>query len=128
MCSSDLARNRELAEVTKADDFIVSEKLVSLLLAQIAENKQLAPLFEDLFDPDGSEIYVKPIGDYVKTGMAVDFYTVTEAARRRGEIALGYKIAAKSSAAESYGVTVNPDKSDKVTFAESDRLIVVAES
>ena len=122
------ARNRELAEVTKADDFIVSEKLVSLLLAQIAENKQLAPLFEDLFDPDGSEIYVKPIGDYVKTGMAVDFYTVTEAARRRGEIALGYKIAAKSSAAESYGVTVNPDKSDKVTFAESDRLIVVAES
>ena len=31
-------RNRELAEVTRADDFIVSDKLVSLIMTQIAEN------------------------------------------------------------------------------------------
>ena len=34
-------RNRELAEVTQADDFIVSDKLVSLMLAQVSENKDL---------------------------------------------------------------------------------------
>lgn len=122
------SRNRELAEVTNADDFIVSEKLVSLLLTQISENKELAPLFEDLFDPDGSEIYVKPAGNYVKPGVEVDFYTVTEAARRRGEIALGYKIAVKAhEASEAYGVVVNPDKSAKLKFSAEDRLIVVAE-
>ena len=31
-------RNRALAEVTHADDFIVSDRLVSLLMAQISEN------------------------------------------------------------------------------------------
>ena len=34
-------RNRDLAEVTKADDFIVSDKLISLLMSQVSENKYL---------------------------------------------------------------------------------------
>src|SRR4029078_422370 len=58
-------RNRELAEVTQADDFIVSDKLVSLMLSQVSENKQLAAVFADLFDPEGSEIYIKPAGDSI---------------------------------------------------------------
>ena len=58
-------RNRELAEVTEADDFIVSDKLLSLMLSQISENKHLKAVFADLFDPEGSEIYVKPAVDYV---------------------------------------------------------------
>ena len=33
-------RNHNLAEVTHADDFIVRDKLVSLLLAQLSENKR----------------------------------------------------------------------------------------
>ena len=44
-------RNRNLAEVTRADDFIDSDKLVSLMLAQISENKALGPVFADIFDP-----------------------------------------------------------------------------
>src|SRR6185436_19311497 len=46
-------RNRELAEVTQADDFIVSNKLTSLMLAQVSENKELSAVFADLFDPEG---------------------------------------------------------------------------
>ena len=56
------------------------------------------------------------------------FYTLVEAARRRGEIAIGYRIqAAAGDAARSYGVVVNPDKSATVTFRSQDRLIVIAE-
>ena len=33
-------RNRDLAEVTSADDVIISERLVALAMAQIAENKR----------------------------------------------------------------------------------------
>ncbi|HEX8834878.1 MAG TPA: hypothetical protein VF719_11790, partial [Abditibacteriaceae bacterium] len=58
-------RNRELAEVTQADDFIVSDKLISLLLAQVSENKDLNAVFSDLFDSAGSEIYLKAARDYV---------------------------------------------------------------
>ncbi len=121
-------RNRVLAEVTRADDFIVGNRLVSLLLAQVSENKELNAVFQDLFDPDGSEIYLKLASNYVTIGKPVNFYTVVESARRRGEIAIGYRIKAQSGdASQAYGVKVNPKKSKSVTFAEWDRIIVIAE-
>jgi hypothetical protein len=58
----------------------------------------------------------------------VNFYTVIEAARRKNEIAIGYRIKAFSTDAEkAYGVVVNPDKSQKIRFSEEDKIIVVAE-
>lgn len=122
-------RNRELAEVTRADDFIVSDKLVSLLLAQISENKRLAAVFADLFDPEGCELYLKLVGDYVELNQPLTFSTVVEAARQRGEVAIGYRLRALASdASQAYGVRVNPNKSNPITFAAEDRLIVLAES
>lgn len=122
-------KNRDLAEVTKVDDFIVSERLVSLMLAQVSENKALNAVFQDLFDPEGTEIYVKPAAAYVTPDIEVNFHTVVEAARRRGEIAIGYKLADLArDAAKSYGVVVNPDKSRPLTLSERDRVIVLAES
>lgn len=121
-------RNRELAEVTRADDFIVGERLVSLLMTQISENKELAAVFEDLFDPEGSEIYLKPAEAYVATGRPVTFHTVVESARRRGHLAIGYRRKAEANdAGRQYGVVVNPKKSEAVTFAAGDRVIVLAE-
>jgi hypothetical protein len=122
-------RDRELAEVAQADDFIVSDRLVSLMLAQVSENKALNAVFADLFDPAGAEIYLKIVGDYVSVTAPSNFGTVVEAARRRDETAIGYRIAAMSGAkANQYGVVINPSKSAPVTFAEGDRVIVLAES
>jgi hypothetical protein len=121
-------RNRNLAEVTRADDFIVSDRIVSLLMTQISENKYLNAVFADVFDPEGSEIYIKPALNYIKPGVEVNSYTILEAARRRGEIAIGYKLARFSSdASRAYGVVVNPKKFDHVVFEENDKIIVVAE-
>ena len=122
-------RNRQLAEATQVDDFIVSEHLISLMLSQLSENPQLFDVFTDIFDPQGSEIYLKPISDYIETGIPVNFYTVVEAARRRGEAAIGYRIVAETKDAEkSYGIHTNPLKSREVLFAPDDKVIVVAES
>lgn len=122
-------RNRELAEVTRADDFIVGARLVSLMLAQLAENRELLPVFADLFDPEGSEIYLKPAEDYIEPGKTTAYDTVVAAARARGEVALGYRIKAHASdATRAYGVAVNPAKSTPVSFAPGDRVIVLAES
>jgi len=122
-------RNRELAQATKADDFIVSDRLVSLLLSQISENKQLAAVFEDLFDPEGAEVYLKPAEDYVVPGKPVDFYTVLESARRRGEVAIGYRLQKHAHDSDrSFGVELNPPKSNRLSFAAEDRVIVLADS
>ena len=122
-------RNRELAEAAKVDDFIVSEHLISLMMSQLSENAELMGVFTDMFDPEGSEIYLKPVTDYVSTGQPVNFYTVVEAARRRGETAIGYRLMSESHASDkSYGVHTNPKKSEKVTYTPNDKVIVIAEN
>jgi voltage-gated potassium channel Kch len=121
-------RNRELAEATQVDDFIVSEHLISLMMAQLSENAELFDVFADIFDPEGVEIYLKPVSDYVAPGTPVNFYTVVEAACRRGETPLGYRINTEANnAGKSYGVYTNPKKSETVTFTPEDKIIVIAE-
>ncbi len=122
-------RNRELAEIARADDFIVSDRLVSLMMCQVSENKEYAAVFEELIDPEGSELYLKPADEYVEPGVSLSFYSVVEAARRRGEAAVGYRIKAEAGdPRKSYGVRLNPKKSRRIEFARGDTVIVLAES
>ena len=75
-------RNRELAEVTKVDDVIVSDKLISLLVTQISQNDHLTAVFDELFTAEGSELYMRPAGDYVRLGHPTSFRTLVESASR----------------------------------------------
>ena len=121
-------RNRVLADVAHADDYIVSSHLVSMLLAQVAYKKEVHPIFVDIFDPEGSEIYLKLASRYCKIGQPIDFYSIVESARRKGEIAIGYRVKDQQfDADKNYGLVINPEKSGKITFTQWDRLIVIAE-
>lgn len=98
------------------------------MMSQVSENKFLMKVFEDLFDADGSEIYIKPAVEYVRVGEPVNFYTILESAARKNEVAIGYRIVADSKKADKdYGVTVNPKKSELVTLGPQDRIIVLSE-
>ncbi|WP_405072024.1 hypothetical protein OG558_22295 [Kribbella sp. NBC_01510] len=119
--------NREIAEVTRADDFVVSEKLISLLLTQLTENRHLAAVFEDLFNPTGAEIYLKPAAGYLLPGMPANFATVAEAATHHGETAIGYRVHTDFYQPPSYGVVLNPPKQAPLTLTDKDRVIVLAE-
>jgi len=119
-------RNRELAQVTKVDDVIVSEKVISLILAQISQNAQLATVFDDLLSAAGSEIHIRPVDRYISG--ATSFATIVEAAKRRGETAIGYRTdAGHDDPAQQFGVRINPAKSTRFEAAPGDRVIVLAE-
>jgi hypothetical protein len=121
-------RNRELASVVRVDDFIISDHLISLMMAQLSEDADLHAVFADLFDPQGSEIYMKPAGDYIETGRPVNFYSVVEAARSLGQVAFGYRLAREAGEAQAaFGVHTNPLKSGQVIFRPEDKIIVLAE-
>ncbi|HKO38511.1 MAG TPA: hypothetical protein VJU14_09090 [Solirubrobacterales bacterium] len=121
-------RNRQLAEVTRVDDVIVSDKIISLMLTQISENRELAEVFKELFSARGSEIYLRPASDYVLAGREASYATVVEAARRRGECAIGYRQGADADDPDAgFGVWINPAKSETMACAEGDRVIVLAE-
>lgn len=120
-------RNRELAEVTQADDFIVSDRLVSLLITQVTENKHVMRIFDDLFHQEGSEVFIRPAEQYVHLDTAVDFYAVAEAAIAKGETPLGYRVRSEHFAPEKhYGLHLNPNKEELFTLHEGDQIIVLA--
>ncbi|GAA2686068.1 lipoprotein [Nonomuraea recticatena] len=119
--------NRSLAEVTEADDIVISDTVIGLLLAQLAENRHLADVFSYLFDSRGSEIYPRPASSYVTKDVPVSFSTVIESARRRGETAIGYRLASGVNQPPHYGVVLNPSKSQPLTLGEGDSVIVLSE-
>jgi hypothetical protein len=121
-------KNKELATVTKVYDFVVSDQLISLILSQLSENKELKNVFMDILNAEGSEIYFKPVSEYVKTDNEINFYTLVESAARKNEVAIGYKIQKYTSdAGKDYGVVINPEKSKYISFNENDKIIVLAE-
>ncbi len=120
--------NRDLASISEADDFIVSNTLVSLMVSQVAENPYLVRVFDELFSSEGFEIYLKPASDYVRAGRHT-FGTVCEAALRRNEIAIGYRTAALAGDQKAaFGVVINPNKRDAMMLTAADKVIVLAES
>lgn len=115
------ADNQRLALQARVDDFVIGSNFASLLLAQISENANMAPVIMELLDESGSELYMKQVAQYVTVGEPVNFYTLTESAVRKGEIFVGYRHADEA-------VVVNPDKSMMVTFGANDQVVVIAEN
>lgn len=122
-------RNQALAQVARPDDFVITEQIISRMLAQVAEQKNLNAIFAELFSPEGSEIYLKPVSNYVTVNEPINFYTVVEAAKQRGESAIGYRcLKDAKNLARGYGIVINPKKDEVIKFSPKDRIIVLAES
>jgi voltage-gated potassium channel Kch len=121
-------RDVELARVANPDDFVVSERLTSLMLAQLSENNELRGVFADLFDAEGVELVLVPAERYGLTGMEMGFGDVVAAARERGHVAVGVRIvsAAVEGGLAGGGVLVNPPKARRFAFGEDDQILVLA--
>lgn len=121
------SRKAELARVANADDLVVSDNLAALMIAQISQNPELAPVFDDLFDAGGASINVKSIDLYAKLGQETSYAALVKAAAERGESAIGFRVAATAKAEPSSGVYLNPNKDMKLKPHLGDGLIVIGE-
>ncbi|MDX2362050.1 MAG: hypothetical protein QNK23_14670 [Crocinitomicaceae bacterium] len=121
--------NQELITQTDVDDFIISNKLITMILAQLSEEPLIMKFYEDIFSEDGSEIYVKSIGLYLdKFPIQTTFGELIGLADQRDEICLGIRKGSLSKdASKNFGVTLNLDKNAQVTLEEGDFLVVLSE-
>jgi K+/H+ antiporter YhaU regulatory subunit KhtT len=117
------SRDVDLAQVTGADDFVVSDALSGLMIAQLAENPELEEVFVDLFDAAGSALMVRDCGRYVTPGADFMWREVVHAAASVGDIAIGHYCAEGDPGLP----VVNPSKSSRVTLREGDHVIVIGE-
>ena len=128
-CEMKSIVNQQLAQDSMASDFVISRNIASLMMAQIAENRELRGIFETLLSSEGFEIYMKPAKYYFSTqpGEEIDFYSVQEAVAEKGEIFLGYK----KKTPNGDIIRLNPDKwtdgrKARMAFTNEDELVVAA--
>lgn len=120
-------RSVELGQVANPDDFVVSERLTSLLLAQLSENGELDGVFSELLDGQGVEITMRPLARYLDghAGSAtVPWHELVRSAARLGESAIGTLTPGSDEGLG--GVVVNPAKSRDIPVAPDTQVIVVA--
>ncbi len=69
------------------------------------------------------------MSDYVDISQPVNFFTVALSALRRGELAIGHRRQRAGDADERNlgGVTVNPNRSEMLTYTDKDMVIVLAQ-
>ncbi len=113
-------RTKRLVSVARASDYVVSDELVSMALSHVAERRELRAIWDDLFDADGVELYLRPIEHYVVPGTTLSWEIIAERARRHDETALGYRLAEVSDA------VLNPEPALERTWSGDEQLVVIA--
>jgi hypothetical protein len=123
------SENQALVARTGVDDFIISNRYISMLLAQISEDADIKRVYDDLFKEEGSEIYLKPTTMYFEAfPIEVTYADMIAIAQQRGEVCLGVKTKALEQDMNcNFGVKLIPEKNVKYTLSAEDSLVVLAE-
>jgi voltage-gated potassium channel Kch len=111
------SRTVPIAATAGLDDFVVSDDLASLLMAQLSENPRLAGVFGELFGSTGPTITMQPCGRYVGFG-ELGWGSVVLAVAKTGDLAIGYRNAAAA-------VVVNPSAAETLSLGEDDQIVVL---
>lgn len=127
-------RTEKLLELAKLDDFLSSNDLVSMALAQVAKESDIHGLLETIFSPEGDEMHIKDIRLYAYEQEQLSWWEITARARMRGEVAMGFMKAEYGD-----GIPIlNPgnnsqkwaypgNKHTRLTWKYPDQLIVFSE-
>jgi hypothetical protein len=124
------SENQEIIHQTDVDDFIISNKLITMILAQLSEEPLIKIFYDDIFSEDGSEIYIKPATLYFETfPQKLNFAEIIRHANKRDtEVCLGIRKGELSKDPNSnFGVRLNLPKDEIVEITENDFLVVLSE-
>lgn len=115
------SRTRNLVSVSRISDYVLSNELVSMALAMVAEDKQINRVLEELFAEEGNEMCIKPAEFYLFDQEEISFYDIMIRGRQRQEIVIGYRIANTERA------IINPSqKSEPRQWSLDDVFVVIS--
>ncbi len=123
------SQNYPLISQAGVKDVIISNRLISMILAQISENKNIKEVYDDIFEESGSEIYLKPAHLYFHDfPVEVTFATIMRITQLRKEVCLGIKIKSlENDSDNNYGIDLIPDKNSIFTLNAEDSMVVLSE-
>ncbi|KAK4254445.1 hypothetical protein QN277_009829 [Acacia crassicarpa] len=119
------SRTRNLVSVSRISDYVLSNELVSMALAMVAEDKQINRVLEELFAEEGSEMCIKPAEFYLFDQEELCFYDIMSRGRERGEIVIGYRLASQD---QDRAIINPPEKTVPRKWSLDDVFVVIASS
>ena len=116
------SETKDLVAAAGVSDYILSNRLMSKVMAMVSESASVGPLFEQLFAEEGDEIHVRDVRVYAREGEHLSFWELGARARAIGDITIGYKRSA-------YGEMVlnPPNKHEKLVWGEGDHVVVIGD-
>ncbi len=123
------SENQELITQTNVDDFLISNKIVTMIFAQLSEEAEIRKVYDNIFSESGSEIYLKPAQLYFeKLPVTVRFADLLALASKRDEVCLGIRLGEHAYLPDkNFGITLDPKKDMVYTLDDDDSLVVLAE-
>ncbi|HPO50543.1 MAG TPA: hypothetical protein PLO89_09485, partial [Spirochaetota bacterium] len=123
------SENIEIIQNAGVKDFLISNQFVSKIYAQCSEEPDVLKIYDDLFSPEGSEVYIKPADlFFANLPDQTTFGEICAAALSRNETCFGVKIKKYEDDRDAnYGIYINPDKNQKFEITKEDALITLAE-
>ncbi|XP_017975304.1 PREDICTED: ion channel CASTOR isoform X3 [Theobroma cacao] len=115
-------RTKNLLSMSKISDYVLSNELVSMALAMVAEDRQINDVLEELFAEEGNELHIRYADLYLHEGEELSFYEIILRARQRREIVIGYRLARAERA-----VINPPAKSERRRWSVKDVFVVITE-
>ncbi len=121
--------NRELVTSTGIREFVISNRFVSMLMAQVSESIEMKAVYDNLLSEDGSEIYLKPLDFYMSDPPeSVSYADLILSCQGRREVALGYRLRSLADDINAnFGVRLIPPKADQIPTADIGSVVVMAE-
>lgn len=115
-------RTKNLLSMSKISDYVLSNELVSMALAMVAEDRQINDVLEELFAEEGNELQIRQAHLYLRDGEELSFYEIILRARQRREVMIGYRMEKAERA-----VINPPAKSERRRWSGKDVFVVIAE-
>ena len=118
-------RTKSLLSVANCKGYVLSNQIVSSVMAQVAEEKDINVVLTELFSSDGSETYIRDVEKFVclDTDDEMSFWDVALRARQYREVAVGYK-PAELDYVDAEDLIVNPpNKSVPRRWKKGDKIV-----
>jgi len=86
-------RTKSLLKVANCHGYIMSNQIISSVMAQVSEDKDINIVLREILTADGSETYIRKVTRFVDLDedRVLSFWDIALRARQRREVAVGYK-------------------------------------
>ena len=120
------SRTKSLLSVANCKGYIMSNQIISSVIAQVSEEKDINIVLKEILTAEGSETYIRPACRFATENEVLSFWDVALRARQLREVAVGYKPQDMTMKDAAHLIINPPNKMEKRKWRKGDVVVTFA--